>query len=124
MCSHQTKLILSPNQTDALTRTNPATNPRLQKPKIHPNPHILISTLNFPVARSVKKSGSVAENLKEAQAINKSLSALGDVISALAGEQVSRVGDHRWSSGCDAAPGAGLSETPCHESLDTRHRVH
>lgn len=38
-------------------------------------------------ARSIKKSGSTGENLKEAQAINKSLSALGDVISALATEQ-------------------------------------
>lgn len=36
---------------------------------------------------SIKKSGSTGENLKEAQAINKSLSALGDVISALATEQ-------------------------------------
>ena len=35
----------------------------------------------------MKKSGSTGEQLKEAQAINKSLSALGDVISALAGEQ-------------------------------------
>lgn len=37
----------------------------------------------------VKKSGSAGEQLKEAQAINKSLSALGDVIAALAGESVS-----------------------------------
>lgn len=36
----------------------------------------------------MKKSGSAGEQLKEAQAINKSLSALGDVIAALAGEQV------------------------------------
>jgi hypothetical protein len=36
---------------------------------------------------SVKKSQATGENLKEAQAINKSLSALGDVISALAQEQ-------------------------------------
>lgn len=34
----------------------------------------------------VKKSGSTGEQLKEAQAINKSLSALGDVISALSSE--------------------------------------
>jgi len=34
-----------------------------------------------------KKSQAVGEQLKEAQAINKSLSALGDVISALASEQ-------------------------------------
>lgn len=35
----------------------------------------------------MKKSGSTGEQLKEAQAINKSLSALGDVISALATDQ-------------------------------------
>eukprot|EP00951_Prasinocladus_malaysianus_P006121 scaffold43350_cov33-Prasinocladus_malaysianus.AAC.1 len=35
----------------------------------------------------IKKSCSAGEQLKEAQAINKSLSALGDVISALASEQ-------------------------------------
>lgn len=35
----------------------------------------------------IKKSLSTGEQLKEAQAINKSLSALGDVISALATEQ-------------------------------------
>lgn len=38
-------------------------------------------------AARLKKSLSEGENLKEAQAINKSLSALGDVISALATEQ-------------------------------------
>ena len=36
----------------------------------------------------IKKSNSAGEQLKEAQAINKSLSALGDVISALASEAV------------------------------------
>jgi hypothetical protein len=36
---------------------------------------------------TVKKSMSTGENLKEAQAINKSLSALGDVFSVLATEQ-------------------------------------
>lgn len=36
----------------------------------------------------IKKSGSTGEQLKEAQAINKSLSALGDVISALATDAV------------------------------------
>lgn len=35
----------------------------------------------------IKKTLSAGEQLKEAQAINKSLSALGDVISALASEQ-------------------------------------
>jgi hypothetical protein len=49
------------------------TDPPLLRPRIPPC--------------SVKKSGSVGEQLKEAQAINKSLSALGNVISALATEQ-------------------------------------
>ena len=40
------------------------------------------------VLRRIKKSNSAGEQLKEAQAINKSLSALGDVISALASEAV------------------------------------
>ena len=35
----------------------------------------------------MKKSGAAGDTMKEAQAINKSLSALGDVISALASEQ-------------------------------------
>jgi len=38
--------------------------------------------------RRVKKSGAAGDQMKEAQAINKSLSALGDVISALATDQV------------------------------------
>ena len=50
----------------------------------HHNHHHCITTTT---TTSVKKSGSTGECLKEAQAINKSLSALGDVISALAGEQ-------------------------------------
>lgn len=49
--------------------------------------HQFEESLSVVPAARLKKSLSEGENLKEAQAINKSLSALGDVISALATEQ-------------------------------------
>ncbi|CAM6015279.1 unnamed protein product [Sphagnum balticum] len=46
-----------------------------------------LSFVDLAGSERVKKSGSSGEQLKEAQSINKSLSALGDVISALATEE-------------------------------------
>ena len=54
--------------------------------------NIPFPSLPPPAWRSVKKSGASGDQLKEAQAINKSLSSLGNVISALATEQVGRRG--------------------------------
>lgn len=50
----------------------------------HPPPSATQPTPPHP--HSIKKSNAAGEQLKEAQAINKSLSALGNVISALATE--------------------------------------
>ncbi|MCO5554889.1 hypothetical protein L7F22_008427 [Adiantum nelumboides] len=45
-----------------------------------------LSFVDLAGSERIKKSGSAGEQLKEAQSINKSLSALGDVISALSSE--------------------------------------
>ena len=45
-----------------------------------------LSFVDLAGSERTKKSGSVGEQMREAQSINKSLSALGDVISALASE--------------------------------------
>ena len=50
--------------------------------------HGKLSFVDLAGSERIKKSGSVGEQMREAQAINKSLSALGDVISALASENV------------------------------------
>lgn len=50
--------------------------------------HGKLSFVDLAGSERTKKSGSVGEQMREAQAINKSLSALGDVISALASEAV------------------------------------
>lgn len=44
---------------------------------------VQLSFVDLAGSERVKKSGSSGDQLKEAQSINKSLSALGDVISAL-----------------------------------------
>lgn len=46
-----------------------------------------LSFVDLAGSERVKKSGATGDTMKEAQAINKSLSALGNVISALATEQ-------------------------------------
>ena len=50
-----------------------------------------ISFVDLAGSERVKKSGASGDTMKEAQAINKSLSALGDVISALAGEKAGHI---------------------------------
>lgn len=45
--------------------------------------HLQLSFVDLAGSERVKKSGSAGNQLKEAQSINKSLSALGDVIGAL-----------------------------------------
>lgn len=50
---------------------------------INLNSHVQLSFVDLAGSERVKKSGSSGSQLKEAQSINKSLSALGDVIGSL-----------------------------------------
>lgn len=53
---------------------------------LYSNPHPQLTLVDLAGSERVSKSGATADQLREANSINKSLSALGDVISALSSE--------------------------------------
>lgn len=89
---------------------------------------IQLSFVDLAGSERVKKSGSSGSQLKEAQSINKSLSALGDVISALSsGGQHIPYRNHKLtmlmsdSLGGNAKTLMFVNVSPVESSLDETH---
>ncbi|XP_061355130.1 kinesin-like protein KIN-14E isoform X1 [Gastrolobium bilobum] len=87
-----------------------------------------LSFVDLAGSERVKKSGSTGSQLKEAQSINKSLSALGDVISALSsGGQHTPYRNHKLtmlmsdSLGGNAKTLMFVNVSPAESSLDETH---
>jgi hypothetical protein len=87
-----------------------------------------LSFVDLAGSERVKKSGSMGSQLKEAQSINKSLSALGDVISALSsGGQHTPYRNHKLtmlmsdSLGGNAKTLMFVNVSPIESSLDETH---
>jgi hypothetical protein len=87
-----------------------------------------LSFVDLAGSERVKKSGSMGSQLKEAQSINKSLSALGDVISSLSsGGQHTPYRNHKLtmlmsdSLGGNAKTLMFVNVSPIESSLDETH---
>jgi hypothetical protein len=90
--------------------------------------NLQLSFVDLAGSERVKKSGSMGSQLKEAQSINKSLSALGDVISALSsGGQHTPYRNHKLtmlmsdSLGGNAKTLMFVNVSPIESSLDETH---
>lgn len=90
--------------------------------------YVQLSFVDLAGSERVKKSGSAGNQLKEAQSINKSLSALGDVISALSsGNQHIPYRNHKLtmlmsdSLGGNAKTLMFVNISPAESNLDETH---
>jgi hypothetical protein len=90
--------------------------------------NLQLSFVDLAGSERVKKSGSMGSQLKEAQSINKSLSALGDVISSLSsGGQHTPYRNHKLtmlmsdSLGGNAKTLMFVNVSPIESSLDETH---